>query len=144
MTISWSINIWSIPYFYSISALNIFLSGSHPRYYVFHQHNEILKMHVFWTRPEYKSSDCDSFISNKSINISFGCNCSQYVTGRAFRCNPGNALSLSLTLSLSLSAPNTYICVPLYGRKGVAMREHLLKFLMSIIHKWHSYGEFAR
>ena len=37
-------------YHATISTLNLCLSGPHPRYYVFHQHNEIL---------EYMSSEQD-------------------------------------------------------------------------------------
>ena len=33
-------------YHASLSALNIFLFGSHPRNYFFLQHNEILRLHV--------------------------------------------------------------------------------------------------
>ena len=119
MTISWSINNWSIPYFYFCTE-HIFVWFSPPLLRFsstqWNFENACLLNKARINGRSNKSSDCDSFIFNKCINISFGCNCSQYVTGRAFRCNPGNALSLSL--SLSLSSKCIYLC-PIVREKGI-------------------------
>ena len=105
----------------SNSTLNLFLSGSHPRCYVFHQHNEILGIqgqrkwakdltklvwYVHFRSIEFRSVLIVTDICGQSCRMSRYLsfilqNISKCATGRIFPMIPVHVIQAMLSLSLS-------------------------------------------